>query len=1005
MESKKYLERLISKVNRLIDSYTPLIESGRYQLKTYIYQTKEHYTRCPSNVPFAPIEIGDVWGENFGYAWFKFDDIQLPFDSNENIYLHEANGGVESLVFVNDVPYGMTDDVIGQLEVGLRLHQDILLPNLKGCNITLESYASHTFVGTQPRESKQTFAMRGYVGEKRVFNGMYIITKNAVVDKFVDRLKLLSSLYASPLSDIQRADVARDYERLSVMLDYMPSEHYSQHKLIQATQLIEEMLFDRQHKSLGEVALVGHSHLDTAWLWTIPETKRKLARTVANAVTMLERYDQYKFCISSVLYLQWIEQLYPQLFDRMLPHIKSGRLEIVGGAYVECDCNLVSGQSLVRQFVRGQHYLLDKFGFCNDNFFLPDTFGYSASLPQILRSVNIKSFFTTKMEWNDLNKFPYDTFVWQGIDNSEVVTHLGTIQAFPNAKCILDKVEAFPNKHLNTRGIICYGYGDGGGGPNDKMIESAIDIGKVKYMPQVYHSRVDEFFNGFDSATLPRYYGELYLELHRGTLTSNSKIKRNNRKLEIAIANFQLISVCAVAHNNNSQVSQQIDTMLINQFHDILPGTSINEVNDSAIADNTQALTTVKHNTLGLLSGKGKDVVLYNVTQSRYTGNVDIAGEYGIPTYKGLDGNARTVFDSVDIEGYSSAKYSAGNTDNLFVFDNGILSTPFYQVQFNDNMDIVHLYDKTNNRVVNNGILGQYVLYDDVPAMWDNWDIDYGYEKFDKAYAQLTKVERIYSANSEYRLRCYYKIANSTITHDIVLYSNSRLINYKVRVDNNERHKLLKVHFDTNVFAHSIKSEIQYGHLDRATHTNTLTDIARFEYCNHYWSDVSEHDYGVTLINDCKYGISAKGGNMALSLIKSGTHPDTRADIATHYFDFALLPHSGAFDVDTVVIPALQYNTPPIAVVGGKEWKVDISIDNNNIIIDSIAFAQKGDDTIVTLVERSQGSNNATLAVGQYSKAYYCNLLQQEIEQLPITEGGIALQFAPFEIKTIKLCK
>ncbi|MEG2159112.1 MAG: hypothetical protein RRY18_04460, partial [Clostridia bacterium] len=426
MLNDKQIERTINKVARLNAVYEPYIIESKVTLSCQLFETKEHYFVPPKFEQFRDISKGNVWGGENVYGWFLVDISKLERKKKEYYILSETDG-IESLMYVDGQPYGMFDIVDGAMSAEERLHKYVPL-DINAKSLCIESYSGHAIEGTMPYATTATFSLTRLKSEK-TFKGIYAVTFNKEVKKFTENITLINSEYRASINkSFYRAKLQNLYLSIFEIVDLMPNDGYNQEKIITANNLIEDY---RRNKSnavnLPSISLVGHSHLDTAWLWKVEETKHKFIRTIATAVRLLNKYPQYIFMTSSCLHMEWIKQYEPLLFEKVVKLYKEGRFEVNGATWIECDGNIPCGESFARQFIRGQRWMKDNFGKYSDCFFLPDTFGYSGAIPQIMRQSKVKYFLTTKLRWNDTNKFPYDTFVWQGIDRSKVLTHFNTI--------------------------------------------------------------------------------------------------------------------------------------------------------------------------------------------------------------------------------------------------------------------------------------------------------------------------------------------------------------------------------------------------------------------------------------------------------------------------------------------------------------------------------------------------------------------------------------------------
>lgn len=973
MINVKQLNRLVLKVDRLKTFYADYLIKAEAEQEVLL--------------DGKPIAKGEQWGKDFGYGYFTFE-YHTDF---ENPYLYVETGGVEHLLLADGKPFGMTDYLPNGKDAIFRCHKYVSLKNVpQGAKLTVEGYCSHTFYGTMPFEKKQTFGVNGYRPE-RVYNKISIVDIDKTLKAFIDNAELLVSYFrCMQEGDVNKIAIYRIYEELFEILSGLPERRPETDELEKANAVMEK--FFESLKEGGSVqgvyaGVVGHSHLDTAWLWTVEETHHKAARTASNAVTLLKEYPEYRFIMSSVVYLDWIRKEYPALFDEIKALVQAGRFEPNGASWVECECNVTDGESIVRQFLRGKRFLKKYFGYEADVFWLPDTFGYSAALPQILRGCRVPYFLTTKLSWNDTNKFPYDAFTWKGIDGSEVKVHFNTIQSKADPEFVSYRTENRMNKHLTENVLIAYGYGDGGGGPTRDMVENAIKTQKTYPYATVEHTTVSDFMKRLEKEQLPTHEGELYLELHRGTLTTNHEIKRLNRRLEGALKDAELLSVATGDRAAKSFTDECYDVLMLNQFHDILPGTCIHEVHAKAIEENTAILARLN----GYLYNGGE---YYNTLGWARKESLPCAN--GQQTYADLDGKQKSV------SLYAFEPYSHGvviEAKGGMSFDGERVKTPYYEAIVKEGK-ILSL--KANGRELAKGALNEICVYQDVPNLWDNWDIDADYTK-KPCKVDVESCELVSCGALELRIRTVYVLAGkSRLTQDTVFYSYKPEIVFESKLDFNDDHKFIRAEFDTNLAASSYKSEIQFGYIERPTTRNTSEEQAKYEVCNHKWTDLSEPRFGMALLNEGKYGVSVCGGRMGLSLLKSGKRPDVVGETGTKYFSYAILPHIGGFTAESVTQAAYAFNRKPVQA---KEVALPVKgVTAPNVVLETVKFAEEGDGVVLRLYECERSLTSCELLLNDEYSVYACDMLEEN--PVLLAKGKrVSLDFRQFEIKTLLLKK
>lgn len=797
-------------------------------------------------------------------------------------------------------------------------------------------------------------------------------------------------------------------------------------------------------------ACIGHTHIDVAWWWTVAQTREKVARSFATVLKLMEEYPEYKFMSSQPLLYLFLKERYPALYEKVKERIREKRWEPEGGMWVEADCNLTSGESLVRQFMHGRRFFKEEFGVDNRVLWLPDVFGYSGALPQIMKKCGIDYFMTTKLAWNQFNKVPYDTMRWRGIDGTEVLTHLITtlgveqpVQNFfttyngilhPDA--VMGGWMRYQNKDINNDILISYGYGDGGGGPTRTMLETSKRMSKgIKGIPKVRQEFARTWFEElekrvWDHKRLPVWEGEFYFEYHRGTYTSMARNKRSNRKAELGLMDLELLAV--MAQDTMAYPAKELDaiwkSVLLNQFHDILPGSSIQEVYEvtrkeyADIAASTAALIDAR---MQALVPAGEGMTIFNTTGKERNDVVklDAVGAEALSDETGAvypvqktDDGAIVYVKGLPAKGYkvfaqikTLPQMPETQTKNPFTLsDGGCLETPYYTVQIDENGLISAIYDKENDRdVIKTGERANLMrMYEDKPIYYDNWDIDIYYTE---KYWDVTELESMeWTALGPVRatLMLTRKISQSLIRQNIHFYADSRRIEFETYVDWKEHQHLLKVHFPVDVHTDEAAFDIQFGNLTRKTHCNTSWDKARFESCGQKWMDLSEGHYGVSLLNDCKYGHSVKDGNMALTLIKSGIEPNPVTDQEEHFFTYAIYPHAENWAGAGTVREAYMLNQPAYAVKGGvpgMQFSL-AKVDRENIILETIKAAEDGEGTIFRMYESENAKTKVCLTVNRpFTKAYLCNLLEENEAEARVEGNRILFTCNPYEIVTVKI--
>ena len=747
----------------------------------------------------------------------------------------------------------------------------------------------------------------------------------------------------------------------------------------------------------------------------------------------MDEYPEYKFIQSSSCHSDFLRRKYPDLFARIQQKVKEGRYEPNGGVWVECDCNITSGESMVRQFLWGQRFTRKYFDFTSNCFWLPDTFGYSAAIPQIMKGCCVDYFLTTKIDWNDTNTFPLDTFYWEGIDGTKVFTHFNRTHIWPDAEDLMTYVAGTPSndhscikdKRVTDTRVISYGYGDGGGGPQFEMIEASRRCADLNGCPKSEHKLVGEAMKEIerDAVEPDTYAGELYLELHRGTLTNQHVIKRNNRKAEFALRDLEIFTVNDAVKNNKTADSADIaplyEKLLVNQFHDILPGTCIPRAHEESRAMTTALITRAHDLVRELAESDASDCVTVTNTLSfdrsdvivlDYSGKI-VDGDYRQQVYTDLRGNKKLMVGGVTVPAFSSVtlKLVDGEPEESSVFslDDNSLETPFASVKFADNGTISSFVDKRADReICGDGYnLNTFIMAEDFPSEWDNWDVDADIEMKFEDVSKLVSREVVSNGSVALVIRSKYAISGkSTVTQEMIFFADSAEVRFDTVMDWQDNHRFLKTAFDTSVRQEFARFDVQFGNVKRPTTRNNSVEKAKFEVLNHKYTDLSETRFGVAVLNDSKYGISVNGGKLRLSLHKGGLRPDFKGDRGVHHCVYSFLPHDSGFDAESVIRPAYELNVPAAVTAGEYSAQKFMSIDADNIFVEAVKPCEDAQRAFIVRMYEAEGTfTNAKVSFFDGAKSVkITNMLEEEQGEVE-SIAPAKLQFRPFEIKTLKV--
>lgn len=984
--------------------------------------------------------VGDRWSGRDRYLWLH-KEIQIPesWKGKRAVGIFDFgktgagnNSGFEAMCYINEKPYQGVDVN----------HKEVFFPEElygKTFRLTFRLWSGLEGGGVPaPQEHMIKRADLAYLDEK------------------VDDFYYLGAMVLDTVQNLADAEPVK-YELRNALdqackcidWSYPGSEEFYE-SVHQADDLLNEKIDGMKKDSLVKVKCVGHTHIDMAWLWRLKHTHEKASRSFSTVLRMMEMFPEYIFLQTQPQLYAYIKEDFPEIYEEIKKRVQEGRWEVDGGMWVEADCNLTSGESLTRQILIGSKFIKDEFGKEVEYLWLPDVFGYSWALPQILKKSGIDMFMTTKISWNQYNRMPHDTFKWKGIDGSEVLTHFittpepwnepgswfYTYNGLLTAKTVKGVWDAYSEKEMNQELLISYGYGDGGGGVNRDLLERRRRIDKIPGLPSLETSTAGEYFRDLKETVknTDRYVhtwdGELYLEYHRGTYTSQGYNKRMNRKMELLYRKAEWLTAMHAVQSKKLELAKQEKLtegwklILTNQFHDIIPGSSIHEVYEDSRKDyaKVEAIGTEVINDYFQDSlDEAKDVwTVYN--DSGWNRDEIVA----IPAAKAgkfVDGDGNVLetqcekdvtyvqVKNVPAMGHRAVFFrgedQTGEETSVspFKVDGRKIETPFYQMIINEQGQIEKLYDKEYGRNVlapnERGNVLQ--MFEDKPLDNDAWDIDIYYQQKMREVTDLVKWEVKECGSLRLVIGLMWKYMNTTIEQDMVLYAADRRIDFRTKVDFQERQQLLKAAFPVDIRTTYATYDIQYGNVRRPNHWNTSWDQARFESVGHRFADLSERNYGVALLNDCKYGYDVKGNLLRLSLLRSGKQPDHIQDVGEHVFTYSLLPHTGDIVSGGVVVSAHALNNPML-ICEGKEEKTEdtfMTIDNPQVEIDAVKKSEDGKYLVVRFHDYAGSSQKVTV------KPNFCfrswsegDLRERRIGEI-CGDDEVTMTLHPYEIKTV----
>lgn len=963
----------------------------------------------PPKDGFMPFDRKTVLTEYDKHYWFKFS-IDFKKEDGKKYFLKVATGTEDRWAATN--PQGLVF-INGEIAQGIDTnHSEVLLTEEHN-----DIYVYH-YTGT---DISLTY-----------FNAFLQVVDPIIESAYYDFTVPCEAMMCFNNEDERHVYTAKELVIATQMIDlreiYSPTFYDTLNK---ATEYLQQNLYGTKNCAMqNTVHCIGHTHIDVAWQWTLAQTREKAQRSFSTVLKLMEEFPEYLFMSSQPQLYEYVKQDAPQLYERIKKRVSDGRFEPEGAMWLEADCNLTSGESLVRQIVHGKRFFNKEFGVDNKVVWLPDVFGYSAAMPQILKKSGIDYFVTSKISWNDTNKMPYDTFYWEGIDGTEIFTNFITAQGsqpdgsteqyttYVGDICptlSLGTWNRYQQKEYNTDTFITYGYGDGGGGPTRQMIEKQRRI--AKGLPGIPKTRPNSAINvlktikeNFDKnaellKSRPKWVGELYLEYHRGTYTSLAKNKKNNRECEFLLATAEDVANSANRLVNTEYPENSLygawQTVLLNQFHDILPGSSIKEVYDDCDKDYADVRKIVDDVINGSLKVLAENVnacdgyLVYNPSGFCDSGIVNIDG---------------TLYETPIVPSHGYTVFVPQQAEKCVTVTDNTAENDYYRLTVDNAGRITSLFDKINCRevFVPNTCGNELQIFEDRPHIYDNWELEPYYGK-KMTVLDADAIVTPFCDNAGGGFRIEHKYMRSVIRQEIRLYNKCKRIDVINDIDWYNSCQLLKASFPLDVHTNKATFEIQFGNLERSTHRNTSWDEAKFEVCGQKYVDLSENGYGVSVLNNCKYGHSVEDSTLKLTLIKCTDYPAEHADYGNHKFTYSIYPHSGTFYESDTVKQAYLLNVPMYAKkVGNAKGNLPTEFSTvkgnaENVVIETVKKAYDGNGTVVRMYESMNKRTELTLTLGfNFKTAVLCDLLENPIQPLNIINNTVMLPVKNYEIVTVK---
>ena len=984
---------------------------------------------------------GTRWGAKWEYGWFE-GEVVLPAEGAGRRIALKVDVGAESIVFVDGRVAGAKDT-----------HHDALTLCQSGVPDTryavlIEGYAGHgprvCHAGPTP-PGRETVPEPGPT-QSVVGESTFGIWEEDVYQLWLD-VETLYHVRQNVDPDLLRVaeidQALRDFTRI-VDFELPRVEMLETVRACRAS--LEPLLACVNGSTAPTMFAFGHAHLDVAWLWPLAETERKAARTFANQLALMAEYPEYRFLQSQPHLYRMVRRRYPELYERVKKAVQAGQIIPDGGMVIQSDTNIPSGESLIRQFIHGQRFFREEFGIESHVLWLPDAFGYSGALPQIMRGCGVRYFSTAKIFWdyNSSDPFPYNTFTWEGIDGSEVLVHLcNDYDSRTDPAAVIERWNQRVQKDGISTRMLPFGWGDGGGGPTRDHLEFLRRQRDLEGVPRVRMASPTEYFQDQEARSIPdaRYVGELYFPAHRGTYTSQARTKRANRKSELALREAEMWGTIAQALRGFRFPAEAMDeawtAVLLNQFHDIIPGTSIHRVYEEAEATYAAVLDAANacaRDARESLTDDSQALTVFNALSwertalvalpRSFTSAFDEAGhplptqttggemlaEVKVPPCGWTTLRPGPSTSSGCSSGHNPAPAGAVETENPLRATTRMIENERLRVAFNDRGEIISILDKEAGRELAAGRCNSFKMYKDVPTLYDAWDIDSTYPLTPVQLAEDASFEVLAAGPLVARIRVTRKLNRSTVTQEISLRHGSRRIDFHTTVDWQESHKLLKVSFPVTVHAHEAIHEIQFGHIRRPNHRSRPFDADRFEVSNHRWTALAEENRGCAVLNDCKYGVDVLGNSINLTLLKAALAPDMTTDKGLQEFTYAFYAWNGSFAESPIVQEAYELNCPVTTAPGAAGENSLFSIDVPNVVIETVKPPEDGGgaapctDLVVRLYEAKRTATRCALSTSlPVVGAAQTDMLERVERALPCDAGTIGLDFRPLEIKTVRL--
>ncbi len=968
-----------------------------------------------------------VWGRNWQTGWFRFIGSFSEPTEKCCVPVIRINTGSEALLYSSDgkALSGLTAFCWFENDFIRDLYYPEESAAAPGTEFVLYTAVTANKLAGMTVDYDPDFVTENNGDFDAVFNGAETLWMRKEVKELMLDLECLLSLASTMAEDdYRRRRIARALDAAENTYADTPDNAAA------ARNCLKDILATEAYADALSVSAVGHSHLDTAYMWRVKEGIQKCGRTFATQLELIEHDPDYIFGASQPQHYAFVKKHFPEIYERIKKAVAANRWELQGGMWVEADTNIPNGEALVRQFLHGKNYFYDEFGIEVRNLWLPDVFGYSAALPQIMKLARCESYVSIKLAFSDCNKFPYKTFRWRGIDNSEVLGHLppeGFYSSFLKPESLCKAEKEYSESAETGEFLSLFGMGDGGAGATrddvaaGRRLQNLAGAPKLKF--EAAQPLLDRLMKHWDD--LPVWHGEIYLERHRGAATSIARCKRGNRKNEELLAAAEFISSMLILASGEYPIKKfdrAWKLLLLNQFHDIIAGTSLDETYVDTLRDYAEIEAICQENinsAANKLPQCDKSVTLVNTLNTVWSGTLEMPEfwqDHGVVDSDGRQLPARLTAENrvqaqITMQPLECKVFRRGGKtirDAVKHSTMPMLENDLIRYTFNNDMQLISAYDKiAEKELFDSERMAGLRLFRDYPNNYEAWDIDRHYRERQPEIPHNTadSVE-IRSSVCMTELYAELSVGNSIIRQKVSLAANTRLLTFAAVVDWHEKRKMLRAVFPCNISADSAVYDIQFGNLRRPTHENTSWDLAKFEVAHHKYMALADSAYGIALLNDCKYGGKVWNDTLELTLLRATRFPALNSEEGIQVFNYGLLPYMGSFNEGKIPEIAEAFNRAPVMLAGrdGSGAAAPIKIDTTAVVLSACKRAEKSNDLIIRLVERYGSTVHATLTWQQelYQCAGECDLLEWQ-DGKNFFEDKLDLQFRAFEVKTIRL--